>query len=57
MSDSPMWKRGNCSRSKSLTLQAVLGEQGRDGAAGRAAADDDDVGRAVVAMMQSPCVA
>ena len=44
ISDSPMWKRGNCSRSNSRTLNPALGEQGGDRAARRTAADHDHVG-------------
>ena len=42
-SDSPMWKRGNASRSNTHDPPAALGERDRGGAAGRAAADDGDV--------------
>ena len=38
-----MWKRGKRSRSNSSTLQALLGEERRDGRPAGPAADDDDV--------------
>ena len=41
-----MWKRGKRSRSKSCDPQPLLRHQGRDGGAGRAAADHDHVGSA-----------
>ena len=36
-------KARKCLALEQLDLEAVLGEQGRDGRAGRPAADDDDV--------------